>query len=400
MTEQNQSALQPWNMLGPQPRLGIVSAPDPDAQWDLSGGTAWVFYGKGHRGLKRPVILSDGFATGPSNLNESWDHLDRAGFAFATTLRERGHDLIFLGYDERSASILSNAEVAEECIKRAVRERSGDVPLTVGGFSMGGLVTRYALAKMESRGERHETGLYVSFDSPHRGAWVPIALQGLAHLLHPAFPGLSDQINSPASRQLLFQHIETVDGEHRQDPLRKQFLDALREVGWWPSAPRLIGVASGSGNGVGNGAKAGIDAIKVTSGPLHETTLRTQTLGPRQEVARLKVQDTDVRVVTDNLAELDGAPGGMLESFGIAGRQLRLIGGVDIEPSSESICFVPSVSAVDIRDLDRQEDVYADVNAINPEESGLDEFKVSAGNDAHAYVSEELAHWILERLPR
>ena len=40
---------------------------------------------------------------------------------------------------------------------------------------MGGLVTRYALAKLETENVEHQVGTYFSYDSPHQGAWIPIS---------------------------------------------------------------------------------------------------------------------------------------------------------------------------------------------------------------------------------
>ena len=48
---------------------------------------------------------------------------------------------------------------------------------------MGGLVARYGLNYMESIGLDHETRLYVSFDSPHAGANVPIGFQHMFNYL-------------------------------------------------------------------------------------------------------------------------------------------------------------------------------------------------------------------------
>lgn len=42
---------------------------------------------------------------------------------------------------------------------------------------MGGLVARVALRQMENDGQAHHTSHYISFDSPHNGANVPLGLQ-------------------------------------------------------------------------------------------------------------------------------------------------------------------------------------------------------------------------------
>lgn len=52
-------------------------------------------------------------------------------------------------------------------------------PSAVLGWSMGGIIARYALTKMESEGVDHGASLYVSIDAPHRGAFLPTALEML-----------------------------------------------------------------------------------------------------------------------------------------------------------------------------------------------------------------------------
>ncbi|MEE2038416.1 hypothetical protein Q8791_14420 [Nocardiopsis sp. CT-R113] len=392
MTDQQPPVVEPFGFLAPAPPAP-EPAPRPDAVWDLPGGTAWVYLSNPKLGLRRPVILSDGFESGPSELAVLWSGLERGDYAFVTELHRRGHDLILVGYEERSASILRNAEAATEAVLRAIAERRGDAPLTVGGFSMGGLVTRYALAKMESDGIDHQTALYLSFDSPHRGAWVPVGLQALAHFLTGA-PALSRQINSDAARQLLWRHIETVDGEPAEDALRTEFLAELARVGSWPRRPLLIGVANGTGNGIGPGVPEGEDAVTVASGWFNGTVLRTQAEGDKQLVARLKGLLSEHEVRTTGMPALDGAPGGTLETFGIAGDKLKFTGRTDI--AVRSIAFVPSVSAVAIGDLD--EPCIA-IDALDPGTSELDEFRLADTNEPHSHMSEALGSWILDRLP-
>ena len=64
-----------------------------------------------------------------------------------------------------------------ELIKSINDQKVGDYENVVIGPSMGGLISRYALNYMESIGVDHETRLYVSFDTPHAGANVPIGFQ-------------------------------------------------------------------------------------------------------------------------------------------------------------------------------------------------------------------------------
>jgi hypothetical protein len=133
----------------------------PDKTWELQGGTAWVWRVPGNSTLTKPVIIADGFSGGASALKE-WDGLWAGSeiadiYPWGTHLHEAGRDVIVLGYDSRSAPIRDNAKVATQCILRAGQERSGDASLVVGGLSMGGLVTRYALAALEA--ERRDPAL-------------------------------------------------------------------------------------------------------------------------------------------------------------------------------------------------------------------------------------------------
>ncbi|HAT64859.1 MAG TPA: hypothetical protein DCS66_09685 [Flavobacteriaceae bacterium] len=78
---------------------------------------------------------------------------------------------------------------------------------------MGGLIARYGLAYMEANSIPHETRLYISFDSPHRGANIPISLQYLINYFaqdvgDPTALALVDQVlGSPAAKEMLADHL-------------------------------------------------------------------------------------------------------------------------------------------------------------------------------------------------
>jgi hypothetical protein len=378
--------------------------PSPNEIWDLPGGTAWVFYGHGNEQLVRPVIMADGFNSGPSTLGFSWTVLELGDYPMISELRRRGRDAIVLGFAERSASILDNARVAEAAILRAIAQRQGGEPLAVGGFSMGGLVTRYALARLELQRMDHQTALYWSYDSPHRGAWIPIALQAFGHYIRDLDSSFSDQINSPAAQQLLWRHIAEWDSVPEESKLRTDFLAALQQVGWWPRGPRLIGVANGVSDGSGTGLEPGAAALEGTGLSITPTKLYVQGPGDHQLVADLRVVTPPPKqqVFTSGLPRIDAAPGGTLEGFGIVAAELAKLPAwlfMQTTASIPSHCFVPTVSAIAIRDLDTDDDLYASIDDLPPSESELDEFMCASQNEAHTKITEELCTWIFDRLP-
>ncbi|TGA96429.1 hypothetical protein [Streptomyces sp. MZ04] len=391
--------------LGTGPSQPVVTpAPVANEVWDLPGGTAWVYYGQGNQGLTRPVLMADGFNSGPSSLNDSWEFLDRGPYAFLTELRRRGRDVILIGYHDRSAPIQSNAETVTGAIFRTIAERLGDHPLAVGGFSMGGLVTRYTLAKLETQRMHHQTALYWSYDSPHRGAWIPIALQSFAHYIRKLNSAFSDQMNSPAAQQLLWRHIAEWDDTPAESPLRTRFLEELQRFGSWPRIPRTIGVANGMADGTGNGVAAGELAFEGKGLSVLGSRLNTQSPGEKQLVAQLRVVTPPPanEVHTPGLPPIDGAPGGTLNSFEILADRFNAllpILGFKSEAHIPSHSFVPAVSAVAIRDLDTEENLYTDIGSLSPEESELDDFLCASQNEGHTLITEELCTWIMDRLP-
>ncbi|MFB7481265.1 esterase/lipase family protein [Streptomyces anulatus] len=378
---------------------GPIEVPEHE-EWPLPNGFAWVFPGEGNNGnLVRPVILADGFSLGRSKLDVLYHGLESGGFPFISELRRRGRDVILLGFEERSASILDNAEAALAVILRTSAEQLGDARLVVGGFSMGGIVTRYALAKMERQRMDHRTALYISYDSPHRGASIPVGVQAFSHFI--PFPNdFARQMNSPAARQMLWQHYDKDTEKITVAPERTEFLAALDRVGNWPQIPMKIAVANGRADGIGlPEVKPGEVALRIDR-IYPGTTFYTQAQGDDVTAAYLnrRFPKAEQTVATNGFPELDGAPGGTLHTYKILSGAMEKLGG-KIDLRHEDVCFVPTVSAVAIRDIEKQDDLYANVGDLDPQESELDDFLCSSTTTAHTGITEELGTWIMDRLP-
>lgn len=406
---------------------------EPDDTWDLDGGTAWVWRVPGNETLTKPVIIADGFSAGASFLREwagLWDGSAIPDvFAWGTQLQEAGRDVIVLGYDSRSVAIAANAEVAIQCVKRALEERSGDAPLVLGGLSMGGLVTRYALLKMEHEDNiPHGVGTYFSYDSPHRGAWIPISLQvfahfmaGLANYLQPSDPpdpagdaikkaqlrALSGLLNSSASRELMWKHtashvtlqLTAVGPNFVADAKRVALLKRLEDWGSWPQGPdKLLAVSNGRGDGVGLDVTAGAPNLvwEPEGSPVGPgATLYAQNDGDNQLVATLvrALSAGTFRVKTSGIPALDGAPGGTLDSFAIAAHSLAAA-GFGAEAAFPDVCFVPVASAVDLAD---PSDPFVPVNDMDANDSALTDYKVASQNEGHTLLTAELCTWLTEK---
>ncbi|MEV7599070.1 hypothetical protein AB0O91_16970 [Kitasatospora sp. NPDC089797] len=383
--------------------------------WDLVGehasGEAAVHYADGRTHLEKPLLFADGFNYGRSDLPALFEHFNTpyqdGTPGLFDQLLARGYDIVLIGFEERHTRIQHNAEVATKAIERAIDERLGDARLTVGGVSMGGIVTRYALAKLEDEGFDHQTDTYLSWDSPHNGAWIPLILQQMAYFFEtlapgePGKPSQADLIRSEAAQQLLWAWVPDAKyaGEvATASPLRTEFVDELAGLRNFPRRPRLLGLANGRGDGVGRPLPAGGIAFdwKAAFNTASATARFQPDLGSKQPIGGMHILGELRRSTTTEVPALDGVPGGTLESFGLVADALK----AEIGEEFRSGAFVPSVSASALKYDPVAWDVDPEENLLDrdPDDFHLGEVVFDTENTGHSAVSPVLANWLLDRL--
>ena len=166
-----------------------------------SGGDITVQYSVnnttpiGNKKFQKPFIVVEGYDMHDAapllmprgyDYNSFRDELDLVNFSnnsFNGNLDNiASYDLIFLNYRDGTDNILRNAALLEEVITWVNNNKAaGAQQNVVMGLSMGGLVSRYCLAKMTKAGNSPQTRLLVTHDSPHRGANIPLGMQYLVN---------------------------------------------------------------------------------------------------------------------------------------------------------------------------------------------------------------------------
>src|SRR5439155_7944630 len=139
-------------------------------------GDAYVYLAGGHSRIVHPLVVVEGFDL--SN-NQNWDELyvllDREDLI--ERVRARGLDLVVLNFADATDYIQRNAFVLVTLLEQIQSVVDPSEPLIVVGASSGGVIAHYALAWMETHGVPHRVSMFLSMDSPHLGADVPLGIQ-------------------------------------------------------------------------------------------------------------------------------------------------------------------------------------------------------------------------------
>lgn len=367
--------------------------------------------------LDKPFFVLEGFD--PYNEFVIDDLYDKLGYAgLRDSLFDEGYDLVLVNYVNGSDYIQRNAFALEELIKYVNNLKNVNCLNTyenvIMGFSMGGLVARYALKDMENRSENHDTRLYISYDSPHRGANVPIGYQQLVKEMYdfqylgwtireeiPEIEYAYSIMISPAAIQMLMVRAFSSN----------TFINELAQLGM-PQQCRNIALANGSMQGINypefEPAQKLLDLhyeLDIIGDLWHFIldancyALADNPTSPERVCEwYFKVIFWQGSVLSVATLPYDNAPGGVydLESFGINLNALQLPEGSSLTLTSTGFCFVPSASAFDIP-----------INATSLQASITSQTSTSftdffinddSDNELHIDLTTPKVNWILQQI--
>lgn len=269
-----------------------VTVPFSTISWDtcardmsagIGKGVISIKLANGHNGLFKPLILVEGFDQGspisPENSAEisgtfigfgqyNWMSLSSGIIEDASnllafpllidSLLNEGYDLVLLDFESNRAKIQKNANLlihVIDYVNAQLIANNSNEEIVILGASMGGLISRYALRKMELEGCCHNVRLYGTFSSPHRGANIPIGLQHFVKSFGYEFNLLNKGaaakvtydfiLNSPAARQMLIYHADSTAAAERA-----AFQNELDSLGH-PQYCRTVALTDGSEIGMG-----------------------------------------------------------------------------------------------------------------------------------------------------
>lgn len=398
--------------------VAALAAPAPTAVWPITAtipyegvygfGQAYVYLAPGHATVTEPVVIVEGFDM--DNLMD-WDEL----YALLNQenmledLRADGFDAVVLNFNDSTDDIRRNALILVELLRQVGAAQPDGRDKVVIGASMGGLLTRYALAWMEQQGLDANARAFISFDSPQLGANIPLGVQYWLELfqIESTEAGhLLSRLDTPAARQmLLYHHSASGGGTGQPAALRGAFLADLAAVGGWPQDLRKVAVANGSGQALGQGYAPGTQLISYEYYSflvdLIGNVWAVPDGGPRQILRGLidriwPLPNDELNVTVTGALPWDSAPGGWRASLADMDATPAPYG--DIIALHPNHCFIPTVSALALEGLAPYTNVslLADPAALSP----FDAVYFPAANQEHILVTMENKAWFAAEIAR
>lgn len=392
-----------------------LATPEPTETWSITateswggqvaGGQAYVYLAPGHTGPVNPVVVVEGFDLDNSmDWPVLYDLLNQQNML--EDLRADGFDAVVLDFTEATEPIQRNAFVLTELLAQVAAAAPGRSQVLIGA-SMGGLVSRYALLWLEEQGLGHQVRTYLSFDSPHGGANIPLGLQ---HWLE-FFQGESEEaafllsrLDTPASRQmLLYHHLASSGTSAGADPLRAAWLADLAANGSWPQDPRLVAVANGSGTGQDQGFAAGAQIIAYTYRSLLvdiDGDVWAVPDGPGQLIFDGGINliwplpDTYRTVSVVGTLPWDSAPGGYRGSMAQMDATTAPYG--DIVALHDNHGFIPTVSALALEGVGPFWNIAGDPDLLT--RTAFDQVYWPDANQEHIALTAQNKAWFLDEI--
>jgi len=244
-------------------------------------GRYLTILGQNHSSVEKPYIIIEGIDFLDNTYFDSHIWLFNAmninttqslNNALIYNLYINGYDVIIFDFDNSTIKIQDNAMLLVQLLKDIYTNNSlTEDNFVVMGYSMGGLVARYALTWMEANNQNHHTRLFISHDAPQKGANFPLGLQELVEdirnntsIAWVAVNALMMSFNAsmPAASQMLIYHYSnSKDGIAKPSDEGVSFFSELYNLSpttnGYPARPVKIATSNGNFNGVGQGILPG-----------------------------------------------------------------------------------------------------------------------------------------------
>ncbi len=399
--------------------------PQPDMYWDTltasipfngecAQGDVAILLGEGNQKLTEPVVIADGFDPGDERpLDGLYAIANQQGLV--DSLRKKGMDLVLInffdgaGYIQRNALLVVKLIDTLQYMMQQVGTYKDSAQIVVIGPSMGGLITRYALTYMEHHGMHHHVRNWISFDSPQKGANIPLGIQLWVKFfaeeadVEDAIDGYN-QLNSIAAQQMLIYHFSAYHDELASpSPLFYDFYNELNAMGM-PQQTRIVSIINGSGYGVPEPFQGGDQLIWYEYYSFEVDLIGNAYAVPDQTRSlifhglydtTLPFDEVEVYNYVSNTLPYDNAPGGSTTTM--ADLDSTDTGGYgDIVALHPAHCFIPTISSLCLQNTS---DPLFNVAAHRDEVvTPFDTIYYPHQNEDHVDITPQSYHWFFKEV--
>lgn len=374
--------------------------------------------------LRRPILLAEGFP-GANPVGDIYDYFNgrnpvgwNPDAKLADALRARGHDVVILIFSTQGAPIQGNAFVYLAALQWMYSDMSYQGQIAAAGGSMGGLIARYALTYAEFGPAPHRVDLHyvkslITFDSPHQGANVPLAVQYTARYFGRLAQSQNDLLNYECAKQMLVHQIWTWN--ERENVVKDTYLNFYRELEGlgnrgYPTKQRKYAICNGAKDGAPIIATR--EAKQLEMNYLGELGYRVILYCTANRVITEPYAFVDLRHILigyHSICRLLPSPSPFYSRDGGGGgiaafveRVRNSVATCSINPHVDMpngrVCFVPTYSALGVA---WQGDAYTFTPGRDaPGQTPFDEWYAPAGNQWHCTVDSGIKDWVLRLFPQ
>ena len=309
-----------------------------------------------------PFFINDCSGIIPFDSNDhtsilEFNRYNASGDNVIEDLRNNGYDVIIVNhptYQSGGRTIDGGADFIERnalTLTKLIRDVNERVEnngfqkeLVIVGPSMGGQISRYALAYMEKKLSEdtnpnsgpdwnHYTRLWISVDSPHLGANISIGIQSFLHQAmlkgqDAAEDFVKQQLRSPAAKQQLIEQIYEPDFFEGIHPLIQNQL-----------TPNYLNARTVS---QGYSFSRGAPSYQVFYNNLFNNGLPSSK-GYPQNLRKLSLVNGSMSGLRDYLSDLPQIPNDKYVSNGEKSLELKAFNGVGLHTASIETYFIPSI---------------------------------------------------------
>lgn len=272
-----------FTYVGPGAANGITTnytltvVPAATARYTDGSGNSMVFWKGGSSEIDSPFLMVEGIDAANKNSANTY-------YALAMDLfnqsRQRNADVYLLDFNDGGRDLRENATVVESAIDFLnASRRSATGRFDVAGVSMGGVVARIALARMEAAGRPHRAGRFISMDAPQHKAVIQHSLADFIKAQSDAGRVAAPaNLTSVAGRQLLEYNPYASPGQSTQFFSE---IDQINGTGY-PHQTQNLGVSFGT---MANNPYGGQRWLRYQERTYFGAVVRTQDFNVTNDVA-------------------------------------------------------------------------------------------------------------------